>query len=116
MAKTTNGMGRGPAKPEGTNVNGTNRETMGTSVYDARPDIPSRDAFMAGALREKEGSGKGSVLDPTSARGRTTVDSLGAKYGIQITHKPGYVENATTLANGRIVPSVVNRSQAFRAQ
>ena len=115
--KTTNGMGVGKGG-DGTNVNGQNRPTVGDSLYKAIPDQPSKTAFMEGAVRNKEGSARvgDATMGGSSIRQRTTVDRLGAKYGVQITHKPGYVENASTLANGRIVPSVINRSQAFRAQ
>jgi hypothetical protein len=111
MAKDTKGMGYGEGQWKD-----TSRQTVGNSIYHDKVDAPSASEFRAGSLTHKEGYDKQGDANMGSAGGRThEKQGMGARYNPQITHRPGFVENASTLAAGRIVSSAAGSWSNFNA-
>ena len=109
--KSTNGMGVGKGGGREKVLNSGQRLTMGTQPYSMKPDTPSSSEFRNGMLEAKPGVDKsGAPVGGKSNRkngglARANVRAYGN--ATMITHKPGFVENASTQANGRIVPAVM---------
>jgi hypothetical protein len=121
MAKNTNGMG---AKALGGGAdkvtNSGQRVTVGDSVYSTKPDAPSATEFRAGMVEGKPGMSKADPLavGTTSTRKSAGLarSSLGPRFSPAITHRPGFVENASVQANGRTVPAVMGVRNSFYAE
>ena len=112
MAKNTNGMGYGEGQWKD-----TSRATVGDSIYHDKVDAPSASEFRAGTLTHKEGYDKQGDANMGTAGGRThEKQGMGARYTPQITHRPGFVEDARTQGNGRIIPSAAGSWAPFNAQ
>jgi len=115
----TNNLGR--AKPGKERViNSGQRVTVGNSIYGMRPDAPSGTEFRAGMLEAKPGMSKPDPLAVGTTSRRKSAglarNALGPRFAPAITHRPGFQENASTQANGRIVPGVMGSRRNFWSQ
>lgn len=122
MAKSTNGLGYGTRSGDKDPVvNSGQRKTVGTSIYAMPVDAPSGSDFISGMLEAKEGWAKSDapvgVKEPggKGAKKFTASSSAGARYSISpnMYARGGFVENASTQANGRIVKATMGSRQNF---